>query len=71
MSLVAAGTGRLDLEAERPRWTRRVEAWARGHGEDGIRKAAVVGKGRVAQKAIEKVGNGHLPREKVGPDKPR
>ena len=40
------------------------------HGEDGIRKAAVVGKGRVAQKAIEKVGNGHLPREKVGPDKP-
>ena len=41
------------------------------HGEDAIRKAAVVGKGRVAQKAIEKVGNGHLPREKVGPDKPR
>ena len=41
------------------------------YGEDGIRKSAVVGKGTVAQKAIEKVGYGHLPREKVGPDKPR
>jgi hypothetical protein len=41
------------------------------HGEDGIRKAAVVDKGRVAQKAIEKVGDAHLPREKVGPHKPR
>jgi hypothetical protein len=42
------------------------------HGGDGIRKATVVGKGRVAQKAImEKVGDRHLPREKVGPDKPR
>lgn len=66
--MVAAGTGRLDLEPERPRWTRSMGS---SHGEDGIRKAAVVGKGRVAQKAIEKVGNGHLPREKVGPDKPR
>ncbi len=35
------------------------------HGEDAIRKAAVVGKGRVAQKAIEKVGDEHLPRAKV------
>ena len=41
------------------------------HGEDGIRKATVVGKGRAAQKAIEKVGDMQLPKEKVGPDKPR
>jgi hypothetical protein len=41
------------------------------HGEDGIRKSAVVGKGRVAQEAIEKVSDGHLSREKVGSDKPR
>jgi hypothetical protein len=36
--------------------------------EDGIRKATVVGKGRVAQKVIEKVGDRHLPGEKVGPE---
>ena len=41
------------------------------HGEDGITKTTVVGKGRVAQKAIEKVGDRHLPREKVGPNKSR
>jgi hypothetical protein len=38
------------------------------HGEDGIRKATVVGKGRNAQKAIQKVGDRHLPREEVGTD---
>jgi hypothetical protein len=38
------------------------------HGEDGIRKATVVGKGRNAQKAIQKVGDRHLPREEVGAD---
>ena len=40
------------------------------HGEDGIRKATVVGKGRNAQKAIQKVGDRHLPREEVGTDEP-
>ena len=40
------------------------------HGEDGIRKATVVGKGRSAQKAIKKVGDGHLPREEVETDEP-
>ena len=64
--MVAAGTDRLDLEAE----TEKSGGMGSSHGEDGIRKAAVVGKGRVAQKAIEKVGNGHLPREKVGTDEP-
>ena len=29
ISLVAAGTGRLELEADRPRWAIREEAWAR------------------------------------------
>ena len=38
------------------------------HGEDGIRKATVVGKGRNAQKTIEKVGDRHLQREEVGAD---
>ena len=41
------------------------------HGEeDGARKATVVGKGRNAQKAIQKVGDRHLPREEVGTDEP-
>ena len=40
------------------------------HGENGIRKAKVVGKGRNAQKAIQKVGDRHLPREEVGTDEP-
>ena len=40
------------------------------HGEDGIRKATVVGKGRSAQKAIQKVGDRHLPKEEVGTDEP-
>ena len=40
------------------------------HGEDGIRKATVVGKGRNAQKAIQKVCDRHLPREEVGTDEP-
>ena len=40
------------------------------HCEDGIRKATVVDKDRAAQKAIEKVGDRQLPREKIGPDKP-
>ncbi len=62
----AARTGRLDLEAEREK-SGGVDS---SHGEDGIRKTTVVGKGRVAQKAIEKVGDGHLPRKNVGPDKP-
>ena len=47
--MVAAGTGCLELEADRPRWAIR---------EDGIRKATVVGKSRNAQKAIQKVGVG-------------
>jgi hypothetical protein len=38
------------------------------HGEDGIRKATVVGKGRNAQKTIEKVDDRHLQREEVGAD---
>ena len=63
--MIAAGTGRLDLEAERPRWARRVEAWARATAK------MESGKGRVAQKAVEKVGDRHLPKEEVGPDKPR
>ena len=37
------------------------------HGEDGIRKATVV---MNAQKAIQKVGDRHLPREEVGTDEP-
>ena len=40
------------------------------HGENGIRKAKVVGKSRNAQKAIQKVGDRHLPREEVGTDEP-
>ncbi len=40
------------------------------HGEDRIRKATVVGKGRNEQKAIQKVGDRHLPREEVGTDEP-
>ena len=38
------------------------------HGEDGTRKATVVGKVRNAQMTIEKVGNRHLQREEVGAD---
>ena len=40
------------------------------HGEDGIRKATVVDKGRNAQKTIQKVGDRHIPREEVGTDEP-
>jgi hypothetical protein len=67
---VAVGTGRLELEADRPRWAIREEAWARSHGVDGIRKATVVSKGRNAQKAIQNVGDRYLSREEVGTDEP-
>ena len=38
------------------------------HCKDVFGKATVVGKGGVTQKAIEKVGNRHVPREEVGAD---
>jgi hypothetical protein len=38
------------------------------HDEDRVGEVPVVGKGRAAQKAIEKVGNGHFAREEVGAD---
>ena len=39
------------------------------HDEDRVGEVPVVGKGRAAQKAIKKVGDGHFAREKVGADK--
>jgi hypothetical protein len=41
------------------------------YGEDRIGEVPVVGKGRAAQKAIKKVGDGHLSREEVGADMTR
>ncbi len=66
--MVASGTGRRELEAERLRALIDKVGIGASYGEDGVRKATVDGKGKVTQKAIEKFGNRHLPREEVGAD---
>jgi hypothetical protein len=70
ISLVAAGTGHRELETVRPRKAMRVAAWARATTRmDRVGEVPVVGKGRAAQTAIKKVGDGHFAREEVGADK--
>jgi hypothetical protein len=68
MSLVASGTGHRELEAERLRALIDKVGICTSYGEDGVRKATVDGKGKVTQKAVDKLGNRHFPREEVGAD---
>ena len=64
MSLVLAETGRRELRAERLHCV----GVGTGSGNNGVGEAPDIGEGRVTQKTMEKIGDGHLPREEVGTD---
>ena len=62
--MVAAGTGRRSAAPQSDE-SRGMDA---SHDEDRVGEVPVVGKGRAAQKAIKKVGDGYFAREEVGAD---
>ncbi len=67
MSLVSAGAGRRELDADRARVAMDMREGPSG-GENGGGKSAVIGEEGIPQKGVEEVGDGHLPRKKEGPD---